>query len=132
MSLRYGLQEAKLIARLREEADPALIEEVECMLIEGAYDPDLGPFRELCLADYHGKTPHLRPSMRAYVQRYIDVIRHDLHRLGYSIAPKKAFSSADAYASVVLGMGRSETAQAAFDGIITEDKQGPALKVSQV
>ena len=43
MSLSYDIQEAKLIARLREEADPALIEEVECMLIEAASNPILGP-----------------------------------------------------------------------------------------
>jgi len=132
---RREAQEANLIGTLRQKAGPAAIDYVVRTLIEAAYAPTLLPskYRKVNLSnlltpvDY---TPTQR--MSTFVELYIDVIKHDLGKLGYTLSPAQEIEYAGncGYQSVVLGACSSGSTRTILESVVTESTRGPALRVS--
>ena len=139
---RREVQEANLIERLRQTAGPAAIEYVVRTLIEAVYahEPLLAGNRTAnivrCMmpnTEYRHSNEHFiqSKSMSSFVGQYIDVIKHDLGKLGYTLLDGETHYAHDCrYRVVVLGASSSGSTDSILGSVIAESTCGPALRVS--
>lgn len=133
--LRREAQEANLIERLRQKAGPAAIDYAVRTLIEEVYVDEPLPAGNRKANILHCKMPntHYRcgNSMSGFVVQYIDVIKHDLGKLGYTLSDGEISYTCDCrYQVVVLGACNSESTKSVLESVIAESTRGPALRVS--
>lgn len=95
-------QEARLAEKLRQQAGPAAITEVEQLLIQRAYSlkPNGSGHWTVIISDEE-QTPRQLPhdplcpsTLWSFVCQYIDVIQRDLQVLGYRITIQKLYRGA--------------------------------------
>ncbi len=127
---RREAQKANLVDMQRQKAGPAAINYVVRTLVEAAYAPILHPsnYRKVDLFSY--QMP-VNKRMDTFVELYIDVIKHDLGNLGYTIcSTHDANYIGCAYDSIVLGACDSGSTGSMLESVIADSTQGPALRVS--
>ncbi len=132
---RREAQEANLIEKLRQKAGPAAIDYVVQALIEAVYahEPLPAGNRKANILDcMMPNTHHPRGnSMSVFVQQYIDVIKHDLGKLGYTLSNGEASYDCDRrYQVVALGACSFGSTRTTLESVVTEGTHGPALRVS--
>ena len=116
---RREAQEANHIDRLRQTAGPAAIDSVVRHLIQAAYAPTLscGKYRQVDVRNLLTPVDYLSTkSLSMFVELYIDVIKHDLGKLGYRLFPAhrmfcESIVATDCYESVVLEACSSESTE---------------------
>ena len=132
---RREAQEANLIERLRQKAGPAAIEHVVRTLIEAVYAHEplpAGNRTANIVSCMMPTTDGVRSrSMSSFVKQYIDVIKHDLGKLGYTLSDGETHYAHDCdYQVVVLGACSSGSTKSILGSVIAESTCGPALRVS--
>jgi len=132
---RHAAQEANLIDRLRQKAGPAAIDYAVPTMIEEAYAPAVFPeeYRQANINDHMVPVDYQVHSerMSKFVKQCIDVIKHDLGKLGYTISStRESYASRRTYESVVLMAYSSGNTGTALENVVAESSYGPALRVS--
>ena len=136
IAFRREAQEANLIDMLRQKAGPAAIDYVVRTLIEAAYATRdlLIKYRQalLCNRTMPVNYAWTHGGMDMFVAQYVDVIKHDLGKLGYTLSGSQntSLSYNSPCRVVALGACSSGSTGPILDNVLTECTHGPALRVS--